>query len=64
MPPRVRPTVPYSGTLPHREHRSTRSREPEHKRARGSRAMKRERLAVVLEDEIEEEIREAKNADQ
>lgn len=58
MPARIRPTVPHGGTLPHREHRSKKSREPEHRRARGGRLMKQERLRDVIEKEIKQEISE------
>lgn len=59
MPSRIRPTVPHSGALPHREHRSDSTRNQEYRRARASRMMKHERLKAIIEDEIAQEIRDA-----
>ena len=65
MGARIRPTVPHSGALPHREHRSDKTRQEGYRHTRATRAMKSEKIKKILEEEIADEIRSAnENADQ
>ena len=58
MPPRIRPTVPHSGARPHREHRADKSRREGHRRLRASARMKAERMEDIVEEDIEDQIKE------
>ncbi|MDD5527758.1 MAG: hypothetical protein PHO56_02155 [Patescibacteria group bacterium] len=56
MTARIRPTVPYNGIYPHREHRSPKGRDKQYHKKKFEGGVKRQKKEIIKELECEEEL--------